>query len=215
MRYSAVIFDLDGTVMDSGEGIVRSAEYALAKMGIDCGDRQKLFGFIGPPLEDGFRDIAGLDGEDAKTAVKYYRERYSVKGIEECTPYEGIPELLSDLKAKGVRLYIGSSKPELFVKQILQNHGLDTYFEYVAGATFDGSIGTKEEVLRYLLENIEIDKASTLMIGDRYHDIEGAHAVGLKVAAVLYGFGSKEEFEEYGAEYIAADAADLLKIITE
>ncbi len=214
MSYTHAIFDLDGTIIDSAEGIVRSVEYALSGMGVTEYDKNGLRRFIGPPLVDAFMRFIGLTEEEAKQAVAHYRERYSVTGIHECSVYPGIAELLSELKNAGVKLYIGSSKPLPFVEKILFEHGIYDFFDVISGATLDGRIDTKEQVLLDLLEKSDIDKGSAVMVGDRYHDIEGAHALGLPVIAVLYGFGSREEFNEYGAEYIAEDTEQIFKIIT-
>ena len=214
MRFNSAIFDLDGTIMDSEEGIVRSVEYALDKMGVTEYDRQTNLRFIGPPLVDSFMEYYSMSEEDALRAVDFYRERYSVTGIYEARMYDGVRELLTRLKEQGVKLYIGSSKPEKYVRMILEKQGILDLFDYVAGATFDESRNNKEQVLTYLFEQVEIDKKSAVMIGDRYHDIDGAHYVKIPCIAVLYGFGNEAEFKKHGAEYIAADTDEILKIIT-
>lgn len=214
MRFNAAIFDLDGTIMDSGEGIVRSVGYALDKMGVKDYDERTNYRFIGPPLIDSFMEYYSMNEEEAARAVAYYRERYSVTGIYEARMYDGVRELLCELKRLGVKLYIGSSKPEKYVRMILEKQGIIDLFDYVAGATFDESRNNKEQVLTYLFEQVEIDSKTTVMIGDRYHDIEGAHYMGIPCIAVLYGFGNEEEFKKYGAEFIAADTDEILKIIT-
>ena len=214
MRFNSAIFDLDGTIMDSEEGIVRSVEYALDKMGVTEYDRQTNLRFIGPPLVDSFMEYYSMSEEDALRAVDFYRERYSVTGIYEARMYDGVRELLTRLKEQGVKLYIGSSKPEKYVRMILEKQGILDLFDYVAGATFDESRNNKEQVLTYLFEQVEIDRKSAVMIGDRYHDIDGAHYVKIPCIAVLYGFGNEAEFKKHGAEYIAADTDEILKIIT-
>ena len=214
MRFNSAIFDLDGTIMDSEEGIVRSVEYALDKMGVTEYDRQTNLRFIGPPLVDSFMEYYSMSEEDALRAVDFYRERYSVTGIYEARMYDGVRELLTRLKEQGVKLYIGSSKPEKYVRMILEKQGILDLFDYVAGATFDESRNNKEQVLTYLFEQMEIDKKSAVMIGDRYHDIDGAHYVKIPCIAVLYGFGNEAEFKKHGSEYIAADTNEILKIIT-
>ena len=213
MRFKAAIFDLDGTIMDSAPGIVRSVEYALEKMGVEDYDEQTNLRFIGPPLLDSFTEYYSMSEEEAARAVAYYRERYSVTGIYEAHMYDGVRELLFELKKRGVKLYIGSSKPEKFVRMILEKQGILGLFDFVAGATFDESRNNKEQVLTYLFEQTEIDKKSAVMVGDRYHDIDGAHYMGIPCVAVLYGFGNEAEFKEHGAEYIAADTDEILKII--
>ena len=214
MRFNSAIFDLDGTIMDSAQGIVRSVEYALEKMGVTEYDDERNYRFIGPPLVDSFMEYYSMSEEEALQAVAYYRERYSVTGIYEARMYDGVRELLTELKNLGVKLYIGSSKPEKYVRMILEKQGILDLFDYVAGATFDESRNNKEQVLTYLFEQVEIDKKSAVMIGDRYHDIDGAHYVKIPCIAVLYGFGNEAEFKKHGAEYIAADTDEILKIIT-
>ena len=214
MRFDSAIFDLDGTIMDSGEGIVRCVGYALEKMGVKDYDERTNYRFIGPPLVDSFMEYYSMTEAEALRAVEFYRERYSVTGIYEARMYDGVRELLLRLKEQGVKLYIGSSKPEKYVKMILEKQGILDLFDYVAGATFDESRNNKEQVLTYLFEQVEIDKKSAVMIGDRYHDIDGAHYVKIPCIAVLYGFGNEAEFKKHGAEYIAADTDEILKIIT-
>ncbi len=150
MSFKAAIFDLDGTIMDSGEGIVRSVSYALDKMGVTDYSESENYRFIGPPLVDSFMEYYGMTEDEAKQAVVYYRERYSVTGIYESHMYEGVRELIFELKRQGIKLYIGSSKPLKFVEQILRGQGIYECFDFVAGATFDGKIDTKEQVMRTL-----------------------------------------------------------------
>ena len=156
MRFDTAIFDLDGTIMDSAEGIVRSVEYALDKMGVKDYDRRTNYRFIGPPLVDSFMEYYSMTEKDALRAVAYYRERYSVTGIYEARMYDGVRELLSELKKRGVKLYIGSSKPEKYVRMILEKQGVLDLFGFVAGATFDETRNNKEQVLSYLLEQVKI-----------------------------------------------------------
>ncbi len=215
MSIKSVIFDLDGTIVNSGKGIALSAQYALDKMGVPHGELQEFYRFIGPPLIDSFCRYYGMSVKEAELAIAYYRERYSVKGVYENTPYEGIEELLAALKKSGYKLYIGSSKPLEFVKEILHQHGFYHYFDFLATATMDRSRDKKEQVLRYLIDQTGISPAETVMVGDRCHDIEGAHFFGIKTIAVLFGFGSRAEFEEYKADFIAESPADILNFITK
>lgn len=213
MRFESAIFDLDGTVVNSGEGIVKSVSYALEKMGIVDYNESENYRFIGPPLIESFMKFYSMTREEARCAVECFRERYNVAGVYECSIYPGVRELLFELKKRGVKLYIGSSKPEKYVRQILENEELAYLFDFISGATLDGSIETKEQVLNQLFDNASVDKSTTVMIGDRYHDIDGAHAVGLPCISVLFGFGDEAEFIAHGADYIAASAEDILKII--
>ena len=212
--YDTLLFDLDGTIVDSSRGITNCAIYALEKFGITVTDRRELYRFIGPPLVDSFRDFYGFSDESAKAAVAFYRERYREVGMYENDIYEGIPELLESLRARGKRIFLATSKPEEFAKKILEYLKLDKYFDLIAGATFDRSRDTKESVIRYALaEGGLVPDETVVMIGDRLHDVEGAQAVGLDSIGVLWGFGSREELESAGATCIAATPEELFSIV--
>ena len=208
--YKIILFDLDGTITDSGEGIIRSLEYAFSELGFDVPDMSTLRKFIGPPLAVSFREFMGFDDETADRAIKKYRERYVVKGIFENTPYDGIYELLKELKTKGCRLAIATTKPEHMAKTVTDHFGLTEFFETVSGAISDTD--TKEDVIRKACSRMNIPEnewESILMAGDRKYDIIGAHKCGMECIAVRYGFAPAGEFEEYGADYIADTVEDL------
>ncbi len=213
-KYSTILFDLDGTVVDSGEGVTNSVIYALDKFGIKVEDKTTLKRFIGPPLVYSFKTFYGFDDEKAIKAIEYYREYYTSKGIFEGYIYEGIENLLIELKNAKKRLILATSKPELFAKQILDRANLSKYFDFIAGATMDEKTrNTKEDVLEYAIKEANVDTSSSIMIGDRFYDIEGAKTFGIPCIAVLYGYGNRQEFEEYGAKYIAEtpkEVADFL-----
>lgn len=212
--YDTLLFDLDGTIVDSSRGITNCAIYALEKFGITVTDRRELYRFIGPPLVDSFRDFYGFSDSDAEAAVAFYRERYREVGMYENDVYDGIPELLEALRARGKRIFLATSKPEEFAKKILEYLKLDKYFDLIAGATFDRSRDTKESVIRYALaEGGLVPDGSVVMIGDRLHDVEGAQAVGIDSIGVLWGFGSREELESEGATHIAEAAEDILALV--
>ncbi len=208
-----VIFDLDGTLIDSAEGIIKSIIYALDKMGIKDYDKEDLKKFIGPPLIESFTKFVNLSEQDGRKGVRLYRERYSVIGYKENSLYSGVRQMLYNLKKGGANLYIASSKPEEFVRKIMIEHGLDNLFSYMAGATIDGSRDTKEQVLDYLIKGQNLDKSDCIMVGDRKHDIVGAHFFGIKCIAVLYGFGNLQEFNEYGADFIVNTPKEIEKIV--
>ena len=212
-KYTHILFDLDGTLVNSGAGVTNAVSYALRKMGINETDTKKLYRFLGPPLDGSFRKYYGFSPEKAKAAVVAYREYYREIGIHENELYDGIKELLAALKNEGFVLWVATSKPTPFAKTILEELGILPYFSLVAGAAFDDSLNTKEKVIRHamLLDGFS-DTSRMLMVGDRFHDIEGAHACGIHAAAVLFGFGARPEFEEYGAEYIVETPADILNI---
>lgn len=212
--YKYVLFDLDGTLANPEIGITSSVIYALEKFGIKVEDRKELLPFIGPPLTYSFETFYGLSKEDSELAVKYYRERFSVKGLYENEVYDGVEKMLQTLKDRGKILVIATSKPEEFTLKILEHFDLLKYFDYVAGATMDGSRGEKGDVIRYAIEISEIeDKSQAIMIGDRHYDICGAKENGLDSMGVLFGFGDYEELTKAGADYIAESVVDILKYI--
>lgn len=216
--FDTVLFDLDGTLTDPFEGISNSIIYALKKFGIAAPDKPLLKKFIGPPLTESFSEYCGLNHSDALRAVDYYREYFSVAGIFENKPYEGVCELLSGLKERGYTAIVATSKPEQFAKAIVQHFGLEQYFKEVCGATMDQRRTQKADVIAYALKKCEIkdeikDKKRAVMVGDREHDIIGAKINGLSSIGVLYGYGSKEELLEAGANYIANSPVDILHYI--
>ena len=214
MGYRYYLFDLDGTLTDPGIGITNSVMYALEKYGIHIEDRTELYSFIGPPLGESFRRQFGFSEEQARRAVEYYREYFRPKGIFENVVYEGIPELLQRLRENRVTVALATSKPYEFAVRILEHFDLARYFDFVGGATMDGRISRKTDVIAHLLEEFgNVDKASVLMIGDRAQDIEGAKANGLHCAGVLWGYGSAEELQGAGADYLAAEPEELLRIV--
>ena len=212
--YKYVLFDLDGTLTNSELGITKSVQHALKKFGIEVEDRAVLRPFIGPPLGESFQVYYGLSKEESEQAIKYYRERFSVKGLYENEVYEGVEKMLQDLKESGKKLILATSKPEKFTMLILEHFDLLKYFDFVAGATMDGSRGEKADVIRYALEISGIeDKSGVIMIGDRKFDILGAKENGLASIGVLYGFGDREELTEAGADYIVEKAEDIVKVL--
>ena len=208
-----ILFDLDGTLTDPFEGITNSVLYALKKCGIEEHDRGKLVSFIGPPLYASFSQYYGMTGEEARRAVAFYREYYAERGIFENKVIEGIPGLLSALKARGYRLFVATSKPELFAERIIERFSLAPYISRVFGASLDETRTEKGEVIAYALHEGGIAKESALMVGDRKHDILGAKENGIRSMGVLFGFGSRGELTAAGADVIAQTPADVLHII--
>ena len=203
--YRAILFDLDGTLTASAEGITKSVRYALHKLGIDEPDLHKLEAFVGPPLLDQFMEAYGLDEAAAWQAVGYYRERYTQQGIYENQPYEGIWELLQGLKARGYILGVASSKPIVYVRQILEHFKLASFFTVIEGSQMDGSRTTKGEVIQEALRGLKMEgqREQVVMVGDRKHDILGARDAGIDCVAVAYGYGSTQELEQAGPLMIA------------
>lgn len=219
--YDVYFFDLDGTITDSSLGITNSVMYALKKFGITETDRTKLYKFIGPPLTDSFREFYGFSEEEALLGVKYYREYYQDKGIYENLVYDGLEEIIKTLKAAGKTTVVATSKPEPYAKRIIEHFGLAPYFDHVAGMELSGERATKAEVIRYAFEKCGLDvhkkkdREKVLMVGDRKHDVIGAHEVGIDCLGVLYGFGSRKELEEAGADYIVETVGGIQKIILD
>lgn len=212
--YSTVLFDLDGTLTDPGEGITNSVAYALSKWNIDVKERSELYKFIGPPLAESFSRYYGFSESDAVRAVEAYREYFRARGIYENKLYPDTEKMLRALKEAGKKLVLATSKPEVFAKEILRYFSIDGYFDHVAGATLDGNISEKADVIAYALELSSTDDLNgTIMIGDRKHDILGANVNGVDSIGVLYGYGSRDELEAAGASYIASSIDDILKII--
>ena len=214
--YRYILFDLDGTLTNSELGITTCVQHALKKFGIEVEDRSVLRPFIGPPLGESFQVYYGLSKEESEQAIAFYRERFSVKGLYENEVYEGVENALQILNDSGKKLIIATSKPEKFTLMILEHFGLLKYFDFVAGATMDGSRGEKADVIRYALEMCGIEeKAEVIMIGDRKFDILGAKENGLASMGVLYGFGDREELIDAGADYIAERPEDIVKYLLD
>ncbi len=209
-----VFFDLDGTLTDPALGITNSILYALEKMGREKPARETLFPFIGPPLTWAFQEYLGMTAEEAERALVLYREYFSVTGLLENTPYAGVHEMLASLKEKGYVLCVATSKPEIFARRILEHFALSPYFTHICGATLDSSRNNKTAVLEYLLSRTGVKaKDRAVMVGDRYHDAEGAANVGMKAIGVLWGYGSEKELLDAGVVAIAQRMEDLPRLI--
>lgn len=210
--YKAIFFDLDGTLTESGEGITKSVQYALEKIGKPEEDLEKLKVFVGPPLMEQFMKYAGVDEATGRKAVEFYRERYEVKGLYENHPYESVEEMLQELKRKGYILAVASSKPEYYVTQILDYFKLSSYFDVVVGSEMNGARTSKSEVIEEALKRINMsDKRNeVLMVGDKEHDVLGARAAGLDCVAVAYGYGTQEELTEANPLKIVDSVDELL-----
>lgn len=212
--YDTVLFDLDGTLTDPGEGITNSVAYALNKFNIKVEDKTELYNFIGPPLIDSFMKYYGMSYEDGLKAVEYYREYFGVTGIFENRVFDGIRELLARVKKSGRTISLATSKPEAYAKRILEHFDLTQYFDFIGGATMDETRSKKADVIDYTIKQLSVtDKSKVIMIGDRHHDIEGASQNGIDSIGVLFGYGDREELETAGATYIAETINDILKFL--
>ena len=216
---TVVLFDLDGTLTDPGLGITNSVMHALNHYGIHVADRSELYKFIGPPLSQSFERYYGFSTEDAHHAVEVYREYFAVKGLFENLVYPGIEELLKELKAQGKVISLATSKPEVYAKKILEHFKLDMYFDFISGSLLSGERVDKGDVITwalYSLREMGVDCTSekVVMIGDREHDIIGAHKNQIPAIGVLFGYGSREEFEAAGADAVAETVAELHGMLT-
>lgn len=210
MEKEYILFDLDGTLTDPKEGITKSVRYALQAFGIEVENLDDLCCFIGPPLKDSFMEYYGFSEEEAKKAITIYREYFSRKGLYENRAYKGVEEVLQSLLASGKKLYVASSKPEVFVRKILEHFRLDSYFTFMGGADLEEIRVKKADVIRYvLMENNITDLNRAVMIGDRKHDVLGAREIGIACIGVLYGYGGMQELKDAGADAIAESIFDL------
>lgn len=208
-----LLFDLDGTLTDSAEGIINSVRYALDKFGIAENDEKKLCTFVGPPLYDSFRELYGMSHDDANLAIVYYREYFVSKGLYENTVYGGIREMLERLLNKDKKLILATSKPEKFAREILKNFSLDGYFYEIFGATMDEKLCRKDDIIEYALTRTGVSPDDAVMIGDRRYDIEGGRKNGLTTVGVLYGYGNRDELTAAKSDYIASTVNELEKIL--
>lgn len=214
--YKYILFDLDGTLTDPGIGITNSVMYALEKFGIEVEDRASLYKFIGPPLLDSFQNFYGFTKEESELALKYYREYFRPKGLYENHVYDGVEDLLRELKAGGKKMIVATSKPEEFAVEILKHFNLYQYFDFVGGASMDEKRVKKSDVIAYALEKGDVtDLDAVVMIGDREHDVYGAKQIGVDSIGVLYGYGDYEELKQAGADYIVERPSEILKIVEE
>lgn len=209
-----ILFDLDGTLTDSGIGIINSVEYALGHYNIKVEDRNTLRKFLGPPLQYSFTNFYDFNETNVDEVIVKYREYYSTKGIFENKVYDGVENMLQTLKDTGKTLIVATSKPTFFSEQILKHFNLDKYFVYLSGAEMDGSRAKKGDIIKHALDTMNItDLNDVIMIGDREHDIIGAKEHGIQSIGVLYGYGSTEEFKEAGADYIVSKPEEILEIL--
>ncbi len=209
-----ILFDFDGTVFDSAEGITKSVQYALGKMGIHA-ELDELMCFAGPPLDEMFALRYGMSEDEAQKAVQFYRERYTPIGWEECTPFAGMHELMHRLRDKGAKIAVATSKPRRFAEQILEKYGMRDAFDLVCGSELDGTRGQKWEVIEYALQSFGISPDEAIMVGDRKYDVIGAEKCGVDCVGVRFGYAEPGELEAAGAVYVAEDADDLFDYLTK
>ena len=205
LKQSIILFDLDGTLTDSEEGIIRSTQYMQEKMGQRIWSGEELHFIVGPPLIQSFTKEFGMAQEMAEKAVAIFRERYATIGLFENSVFPGVVELLQALRKKGKRLAVATSKKEDLAVRILEHFEIADYFEVIGGDRREVGRDNKAKVIDYVLETMQAKKDDVIMIGDRKHDIEGAKLCGLESVGVLYGYGSEEELSKAGADHIIKD----------
>lgn len=213
MKYKSVIFDFDGTLCNTGEGIIKSAKYALEAFGYNVPENEKeLECFIGPPLLVTFQERFGADPKRADELVKKYRERYTNTGVYESELYPEIRQLLENLKNDGISLGIASSKPTEYIETLLEHFGIRNYFSSVCGVTFSVDCESKASIIARCLKELDINAKEVLVAGDRHYDIDGAKANHIDSIGVMWGFGTKFEFIEAGAKFHADKPMDIESI---
>ena len=209
----AIFFDLDGTLTDSGEGIINCAAFALETLGLDVPDRVTMRCFVGPPLRDTFMKF-GVREDQTEEAIRIYRSRYLPIGKYENKPYPGVIELLERLRSEGHHLYVATSKPESTAMDVMNHFDIAKYFTLICGATMDGSREEKSQVIAYLLSLID-SPSQAIMVGDTAFDVTGAAAHGIPTIGVSWGYGSVEDMERSGAIGIAHTMDELYEMLTK
>ena len=213
-KYHTIIFDVDGTLLDSYPGITKGAQYALKHFGVDIEDASQLKHFVGPPLEETFYKDFGFEGETLHAIIDKFREYFQSEGFKQQSPYPGTIELVKELCKIGVKVAIATSKPEKFAKIIIGGYGILDCFSGFAGSTLDRSRVHKNDVLEHLIRELnDKDLDGMLMVGDREHDLMAAQKCGIDSVGVLYGYGSREELEEYNPTFLADDVVSLREFI--
>ena len=212
MKKEYILFDLDGTLTDSSEGIINSLMYAFDKLNFVIESREELRAFIGPPLIEMMMKQYGFSHEKATLGLNFYREYFRDKGIFENLIYQGIPEMLCELQSSGKKL--ATSKPGVFAKRIMEHFDIAKYFDFIGGSDMGETRNSKSAVIEYVMENCNItEPKQCIMVGDREHDVMGAGKYGIETVGVLFGYGSREELENAGAKYIVENVAELSEFL--
>ena len=209
------IFDFDGTLFDSSEGILNAIRYAIGEMGHDQPEYDTLKRFIGPPLIDSFGKHFGFDKDTSEEAIRHLRVYYKSEGIKEASLFPGIDLMLDNLLNDGKDLFIATSKPTLFTNQILDEHGMRDMFQFVQGSGLVGDIKEKTEIMHEIVKKQpQLKQGEAIMVGDTIHDIHGAHNVGMPSVAVLYGFGETNDLLNANPTHVADTVEELNSILT-
>ena len=214
-KFDYVIFDFDGTVVDTGEGILKSLQYSFSEMGREVPPMDELKKFIGPPIYYSYTHFYDVSEDEVGDYIKKYRERYKIKGIYECYLYDGMKQLLDLLRSKGVKIGIASSKPEHLIYSVADYLGVTDCFDAIVGVKIDDSnhstkAGLVSEAMKILGAT---DKSKVLMVGDRKFDIDGAAGAGVKSCGALWGYGDEEEFRAHNADFIVSSPDEVKKLV--
>jgi phosphoglycolate phosphatase len=210
-----IIFDLDGTLTESGTGIKNSVRYTLEHYGLPMEDEETLNRYVGPPLINSFQWYMGFTEEEAMEAIQVYRSYFTTKGMFENRVYDGVEQMLRALKKAGKRMFIATGKPTVYARQILEHFGLADYFECVCGIDLKEAATEKDELIGQVLSFANLAPEDCVMIGDRKFDIIGANKIGVTPIGVTYGYGSREELLEAGNDttIIAESVEELQEIV--
>jgi len=212
--FDTILFDLDGTLTDSGLGITKAVQYALGQMGYEVPAREALFTFIGPPLHKSFQKHYGMDEATSVEAVRQFRVYYNqMGGILENEVYEGVLELLAALRNAGKRLMIATSKPQAAAELVMHHFGLDEFVPEIIGGTDDPARNTKGKVISYALREFGVDPETAIMVGDREHDVHGALENGIPAIGITWGYGDRPELENAGAKVVFDAPEDVAQYI--
>ncbi len=212
--YKYVLFDLDGTITDSSAGVVRCFKLALDYFGVKAEDDYLRDRVIGPPLTFSFGTYFGFDEEQTKKAVEIYRAEYSTKGLHEFTMFEGMDELFRRLFEAGCKVVLATSKPQVFSEQILDDMNVRQYFCFVSGAELSSSGRNKKtDIMRYALEQCKIEKNEVIMVGDTKFDVDSSSELGIPCIGVTFGFGSREELLQHGADFVVDSVKELSELL--
>ena len=216
MKYTHVLFDLDGTLTDPKIGITSSVAYALKYFDIAVEDLDSLCPFIGPPLRDSFQEFYGFNSQQTTLAIQKFREYYEERGMYEASVYPGIPELLQQLKAAGATLLTATSKPTFLAGPVLEHFGLLSYLDFVSGSDPNEAQAEKFQIISHALKQGGMsDLNRVVMVGDRKFDVLGAKRAGIRSTGVLFGYGSREELEAADPDYLAETVSDLHDYLLE
>ncbi len=213
INYDVILFDLDGTVIESLDGILDSINYSFENVGISPIDKKDLTPFIGPPIIHTLQLNYGMSKEEAEHTMTFYHKHYGSEGWKKYKVYDGVGELLKGLKVLGKKIGLATNKPRHYAQMIMENCGFDGLFDYIGGSDFENGITNKTQVIESCLEKMEIqDKSRVIMIGDRKFDVLGAKEAGISTLGITYGYGDRKELEEAGAIIVADEPREIFEL---